>query len=339
MRAAGIRWVRANQNWAAAEAEGRGALDRRWMADIDYAVDQARAAGLEVLMPLADGVPYWASDDPAKHVDASGVRRWNKLWRPRNLSDYGAFVHRMVTRYKALGVKVYEVWNEPNHARFWPSGPNAAEYKEMLAVAYPAIKAADPTATVLLGGLSKSDWEYLGDVYATGGGPYFDAVAIHPYTGSVDPTWCWNQAGTAKRAKDAFCGIEEIRNTMVANGDSAKDLWLTEFGWSTATAEHGVGEATQAEFLTKALTKIQSSYPYVTAAFWYSFRDTIRYDNAGAVLEANWGLVRADFTRKPAWNAVKSFISSLPPVAIAGDDMTVVGGIWRRLRGLSGRER
>jgi hypothetical protein len=211
-----------------------------------------------------------------------------------------------VRRYAPKGVHAYEVWNEPNIARFWPSGPNAAEFVSFLAAAYPVAKAADPSATVLMGGLSKSDYDFLAQMYAAGGRPYFDAVAVHPYTGSVDPTWCWNQAGTTKLAKDAFCAIEEVRNTMVAAGDSAKSIWLTEFGWSTTTGAYGVSEAAQADFLTKAFTKLQS-YPYVAAAFWYNFRNNWWSQDAPTDYEANLGLLRTGFSPKPAYDALRSW--------------------------------
>lgn len=306
MAAAGVRWVRANNSWSGGEPDAKGVLNQGWLVQIDYAVTKAQAAGIKVLMPIADGVPYWASADPAKYTDASG-NHWNKYWRPTNASDYADFARAMVNRYKALGVHTYEVWNEPNTSNFWPSGPSAAEYTTLLTAAYPAIKAADPTATVLLGGLSKNDYNYLGQLYAAGAAPYFDAVAIHPYVGSSDPTWCWNQAGTNKLAVDAFCGIAEVHNTMVANGDSAKRIWLTEFGWSTTTAAYGVSEATQAQFLTEALDSLRTSYPYVQTAFWYNFRNNFWSANAPADYEANLGLLRVDFSAKPAYAALQAW--------------------------------
>ena len=306
MTAAGIKWVRAGVSWAAGEEHGKGVWNQGYLSQMDYAVGQARAAGMEVLMPIADGVPYWASADPAKYADASG-HHWNKYWRPANASDFGDFMRAMVNRYKGFGVRTYEVWNEPNLSRFWPSGPNAVEFTALLAAAYPAVKAADPAATVLMGGLSKGDYNYLAQVYAAGGRPYFDAVAVHPYTGSVDPTWCWNQAGTTRLAIDAFCSIEEVRNTMVANGDSAKTMWLTEFGWSTNSGSYGVTEAVQADFLTKALDRVRSSYPYVVASFWYNFRNNYWLNNAADDYEANLGLLRIDFSAKPSYDAMRLF--------------------------------
>jgi len=204
-------------------------------------------------------------------------------------------------------VHAYEVWNEPNTSGFWPSGPSAVEYTSLLAAAYPAVKQADPSATVVLGGLSKNDYDYLAGLYAAGAGSFFDVVAVHPYTGVADPTWCWNEGGTAKRAKDAFCGIEEVRNTMVANGDSAKPIWLTEFGWSTTTGPYGVSEAVQADFLTKALNTVRSSYPYVRVAFWYNFRNNYWSNNDPVDYEANLGLLRVDFSAKPAYTAFQTW--------------------------------
>jgi len=305
MRDAGVGWVRVNVSWSGGEPDVKGTLNQGWLADIDYAVGRARAMGIQVLMPIADGVPYWASADPARYSDGTG-NHWNKLWKPTNMADYADFARSIVSRYKNLGVHTYEVWNEPNYANFWPSGTNAADYTRMLAAASPAIKQADPSATVVLGGLSKGDYVYLEALYQAGAGAYFDAVAVHPYTGSVDPTWCWNQAGTTKFALDAFCSIEEVRRTMVAYGDSAKSVWLTEFGWSTTTAAYGVSEATQADYFIKAMTKLQS-YPYVKAALWYDFRNTYWMGDDPTQFEANAGMVRTTFAAKPVYDALKAW--------------------------------
>ncbi len=115
------------------------------------------------------------------------------------------------------------------------------------------------------------------------------------------------RGGTTKLAKDAFCGIGEVYNTMVANGDSAKRIWLTEFGWSTTTGAYGVTETTQADYLTKALATLRTSYPYVQTAFWYNFRNTYWLADATADYEANLGLLRVDFTPKPAYAALSTW--------------------------------
>jgi hypothetical protein len=322
MKETGIRSVRANISWAALEQQGKGHINQGALADADYAVDAARGAGLDVLLPVSDGVPYWASADPRKYRDGSG-EHWNKTWRPRNSRDYADFMRFVVDRYSPRGVHAYEVWNEPNLERFWASGVNAGEYVELLKAAYPAIKQADPSATVVLGGLSKSDYPFLERLYDAGAKPYFDVAAVHPYTGRVEPGACWNQGGTSRKALDSFCALEEVRRVMVANGDSAKKVWLTELGWSSYNGEWGVSEANQAKYLTEALVKLES-YPWVEKAYVYGFRNLYWSNNNPTDIEANFGLVRTDYSAKPALRAVTSYATAKGGATPSGPSTTPV---------------
>jgi hypothetical protein len=314
MRAAGIRWVRLNASWAAVEPNRKRALDANALADLDYAVHAASGAGMRVLMPIADGVPYWASADPRKS-DAGGRRSWNRYWRPTSFADYGDVVRAILRRYSAQGVHDFEIWNEPNHPRFWPSGPDPAEYVELLRAGSQAVRAEDPQARVVLGGLAGNDYAWLERLYAAGARGLFDVAAVHPYTGSVDPTWCWDQAGTTRLAKDAFCAIEEVHRTMAAAGDAAVPIWLTEFGWSTNQGDYGVTESEQAQYLEAAFRKLES-YPYVHVAFWYGFRNVSWLGDAPADWEANLGLLRTDFSAKPALAALQRYTGAAPPAPV-----------------------
>ena len=67
-------------------------------------------------------------------------------------------------------VKYFSVWNEPNLNYEWGNfDPDPARYGAMLKAAYPSIKAADPAAVVVTGGLSPTgdgtSGPYLGDLY------------------------------------------------------------------------------------------------------------------------------------------------------------------------------
>lgn len=316
MSEAGVRWVRANIGWSAVEPDGPGVYNEGWLAEIDYAVGVARRAGMEVLMPISDGVPYWASADPAKFADGGG-KHWNVYYRPANTADYGRFVRFVVDRYKLQGVQAYEIWNEPNHPRFWPSGPNPAEYLPLLKAGHEAVKAGDPSATVVLGGLSRSDYSYVEKLYELGAKPYFDVLAVHPYT-TADPTSCWTSG--ALPSMDAFCAIEQVRKTMVAHGDGEKEIWLTEYGWSSSPlAPWSVDEATQATYVAKALEKIDS-YPYVGKSFYYGFRNVYWLDDNLTDWEANLGLLRTDFSPKPAYAAFRAYRPAAPAPAPAPSD-------------------
>src|SRR4051794_27320392 len=312
LQASGARYVRTNVNWSALEPDRKGTMSSYTLGEYDYAIDRARAAGLKVIMPVADGVPYWASADPAKHVDAGGARRWDRFYPPANYADYGDIVRFVVTHFAARGVHVYEMWNEPNLSYFWSSGPNATEYVKMLKAGYGAAKAADPGSTVLLGGLSKNDFAYLEQVYQAGGGPYFDAAAVHPYTYGVDPTVAWNGANAdedhTRISKYAFPGIKEIRRTMDAHGDTAKGLWITEFGYSTTTHDGGVSEATQAAYLTKAYKYVEQ-FPWVKVMLWYSARNTPWNADADDY-ESRFGLATTDWQLKPSFEALRANAAS-----------------------------
>ncbi|MGZ6640357.1 MAG: cellulase family glycosylhydrolase [Solirubrobacteraceae bacterium] len=322
LKAAGVRWIRANVNWAGLEAEGKGQISAGQLAEYDYAVDQARAAGLKVLMPISDGVPYWASADPHKYIDASSGRHWDRFYRPANMADYGDIVRYVVARYQAKGVHTFEIWNEPNTTWFWSSGPDPAAYVQMLKAGYTAAKAADPASTVLLGGLAKSDFRFLEGVYAAGGGAYFDAVAVHPYTFGVDPTVSWNGVNAGedpnRLSLNCFPAIQEIKATMDAHGDAGKQVWITEFGYSTTTANGGVSKADQAAFLTKAYTYVER-FPWVHAMFWYAARNSPYLADADNY-EAQFGLMSIDFTPKPSYAALKAYALAHP----APDDITPV---------------
>lgn len=314
MQAAGVKWVRAAVPWNAIEPDVKGTYNTAYLSDIDYAIGKARGAGIQVIIPVQDGVPYWASADPHKSTSPDGTRNYAKTYHPTNYQDYADFFRFVVNRYKGEGIHAYEVWNEPNLARFWASGVSAAEYTQMLKAAYPAIKQADPSSTVVLGGLSGNDRAYLQQVYDNGGKGYFDAAGIHDYAWG-DPTKCWTDS-TGHKAKDAFCGIEEVRQVMVDHGDADKSIWITEMGWSTCNNaasdcwNSGVTEAQQADYTTKAFHLLDEKYPWVKIALAYNFRNNSWQHDDGNSWEAQTGLVSTNFTPKPAYAAFKAYALS-----------------------------
>jgi hypothetical protein len=314
LRQAGVRWIRANVNWAGLEPDRKGEINEWLLAEYDYAIDRAHEAGLQVLMPIADGVPYWASADPARYVDGGGTPRWEVTYRPQRMSDYGDFVRFVVGHFAPKGVHTYMIWNEPNHPRFWPSGPDANAYVPMLRAGHDAVKAASPESTVLLGGLSKSDFSYLEDLYRLGGGRYFDAVAVQPYTYGVDPTVSWKGVHAwedpDRISVNAFPAIKEVRASMVAFGDADKDVWLTEFGYSTTTGDGGVSPRRQARYLVKAYRYVER-FPWVKALFWYAARNSPFYEDEDTY-EGRFGLATTSWRPKPSYGALRAYALGLP---------------------------
>ena len=282
---AGSRWVRLNVEWNATETSNN-TYDSWMLSHYDRAISVSRAAGQKVLM-LVSQAPTWASGSS------------NKQSPPQNPADYADFVKFLAARW-AGKVEAWEVWNEPNIDRFWPTGPNAAKYTELLKAAYPAIKSADANAKVVFAGPSTNDYHFIEDAYAAGAKGYFDVMSTHPYScNSPESSYQTN----GRISQFSYLGYREIRKSMLARGDD-KPIWFTEFGWSTTTQQCGVSEATQADYLTKAF-KLAAQDPYVQVAFWYNFRNNYWMHDADDV-ESRYGLLRSDFSHKPSYDAFKA---------------------------------
>lgn len=291
----GARWVRLEFRWNEAEPSSKGNYDQNTIAKYDTAIDTALAAGSKVLV-FVNGSPSWAS----------GSR--NRMAAPRNPADYADFIRFVATRY-AGKVSAWEVWNEENTSRFWPSGPSPSAYVPLLKAAYPVVKAADPTALVVFGGVSQNDYAYIEGAYAAGAKDYFDVMAVHPYPGPNPPESAWYENG--RMAPGSFTGFTEVRKAMLARGDD-KPIWLTEFGWSTTTTESwGVSPSQQADYLTRAY-RLLEAYPYVHVAYWYNLRNNHWNDDADT-WETQLGLMRTDFVKKPSYYAFKGYVPGAGP--------------------------
>src|SRR4029079_4860944 len=193
---------------------------------------------------------------------------------PSNMADYANFVAAATARYAPLGVHHWEIWNEPNVVQFWHPFPDPAQYASMLRAAYTAIKAADPTATVITGGSATagptldslasngySPYRWLRLLYEGGNRGFFDAVANHPYASfPYSPLEQWNSTWLQ----------DDMYALMQANGDGAKKIWGTEAGYpSCSVSGYCVDEATQAQYIHDYLTVWQGWSAWTGPLFIY----------------------------------------------------------------------
>ena len=292
MAASGARWLRVDFDWPSVQAGGR---DRWNWTHIDRVVRGARARGLRVLaMPAY--TPTWArpAGTPDKHP-------------PTDPADYARFVREAVKRYRPLGVRHWEIWNEPNHSMFWHPYPSMSGYARLFKRAANAIHGVDPGATVITGGLapaanvpghSVAPATFVAGIYRRGVGPYLDAVGMHPYTFPYAPQYAadWNP----------FYRLPAIHRIMTRRGDGAKKIWATEVGFGTGSSSRAVSEATQASY-ARRMVDAWIDYPFAAKIFWYSYRDhgTDRSD-----VWKNMGLVRRDWDEKPARDAFAATMSA-----------------------------
>ncbi len=286
----GAGWVRIDGSFPTLEPT-KGTFD--WTT-LDNEVADALARGLTPLVAL-EAVPTWATGS-------------SSVWAPPvDLNDYATFITAAVNRYKN-SVHAWEVWNEENNSTVFFQG-NVNQFVNVLKAGYTAAKLADPSCTVVLGGLGLVDTTYLNAIYERGGGKYFDVVGDHPY-----------QFGTVTDSLYYTNDLIALRNVMNAAGDTNKPIWLTEFGFTTSSSggSYFVTEQQQAQQLAQnSVANLTLKTMGVTETFWYSGPD--RTDG--------FGLLRSDGTAKPAYSAYQTFTNTLGNSTYRG---VVSGGFFNR---------
>ncbi len=323
MREAGVQWQREEIFWDRVQQYPGGPFtwtgDGSGFFDYDRAIGAQVAAGIKIL-GLLDYNPAWFK---------------GKNPRPEEwIKDWGDFVYAAVARYgREKGwVKHWELWNEPNLAKSgYESGLyEVRDFVRILQVGSAAARAADPEATIVMGGLA-SIWseppspynydyfDYLQKVGNLGGWNYVDILAIHPYRPDAPEGSPWRRNASV----DFYDEMERLDELLQIYGP--KPVWITEWGWSTHTQWPGVDLDTQAFFLIRAYV-LAMAHPSIEKVFWYDFRnDTYpdapyhqpvyneRYD------QFHFGLLRRTYPldpnrgdlRKPAFVAYRTLTNML----------------------------
>jgi hypothetical protein len=290
MAAAGVKWVRIDLGWASMQ-DTRGVYSQWYVDLVDRTVDAARARGIHVL-GMFWMTPGWANG-------GAGA-----IAPPTSSADYATALGWAAKHWQGR-IDAWEIWNEPNTTGFWTG--TTAEYVQLLKAAYPAVKANDPGALVVLGGPSENDTSWLSAAYAAGMRGSFDVMSTHPYMGMADAAPEQPDDGSIW----TISHVGAVHNLMVANGDGSKPIWFTEFGWSShdnwAGVENwnrGVTAQQQADYFVRAVKYVAGNYPYVTNVFWYEERNNA----SGNVQLDNYGLLNRDLTPKPAYTAIKTYL-------------------------------
>lgn len=243
----GAFWLRRNALlWSRIEPE-RG--QRFWDTQLESEISAASENNLEVILIVRDA-PSWAQQ--FEGIGCGPVKE-------SEFAAFASFLQEAVTRYSQppFNVKYWELGNEPdvfvNNLGF-PFGCwgdlndpyyGGGYYGKMLQVVYPAIKAANPEAQVLIGGLlldcnpnlpevcaDPQPARFLEGILQGGYGAYFDGVSFHAYDyylgelGQYENRgWDsrWNTTGPVLTAKAAF-----LRAVLTSYGIYDKYLINTE---------------------------------------------------------------------------------------------------------------
>lgn len=335
---AGTYWVRRNALlWSSIEPE-KGQRNWEAVAGLESELQNAASQGLQVIL-IVRSTPAWAQQIPG--VLCGPVRQ-------DQLEAFAGFLHDVVARYSQppYNVKYWELGNEPDIDPALVTPENifgcwgdlddpyygGGDYAEMLQAVYPQIKAADPQAQVVVGGLLM-DCDpvnppltaagapmycdpslFLEGILKNGGGAYFDVVSYHAYDfygGSLGVYGVSNwRSSSATTGPVLIAKARYLKSLLAAYGVPEKRLMNTE----NAILCAGKEETCQAEdfVLTKAYYLAQANISALAeglqANVWYSITGW-RYSE----------LVTRDLQPLPVYNALQFNARQLDGTAYVGD--------------------
>jgi hypothetical protein len=268
------------------------------------------------------------------------------------LAVFADFMHDLVNRYSQPPylVKYWEIGNEPDidpglvppesgigcwgdlNDEYYGGG----YYAEMLKVVYPQIKAADPDAQVLVGGLlldcdpanppevkvgsgtykDCSSSRFIEGILRNGGGDYFDAISFHAYDyyyralGKYGhPGWhsAWDTTGPVASAKANY-----LRGLLSQYGHPEKYLMNTE----VAILCGNTGNESICKTEEFARTKANYLAQVNAAAQAEGLRTNIWFSLTG------WrasGLVKGNLEPLPAYQAYQTSVIRLAKAVFSND--------------------
>jgi polysaccharide biosynthesis protein PslG len=328
LKQGGVQSVRIPILWGGVQPNPGGPLD--WSAT-DAIVKLAAAAGVRVL-PFITGAPGWAVPQATVHESGNTIRSPAHL--PVSGAAAGAWsnlLRQAVARYGPGGalwaenpqipprpIREWQIWNEQNFVYF-VARPNPAEYGKLVKLSVTALKAADPGAKVVLGGMfarpknskrpglisaSRRNYfaaDFLERMYrqTPGIAAKFAGVALHPYT------YFFQQLPGE---------IEELRSVMAKSHDAGKGLLITELGWSSERPERAdlfkKGVAGQAKQLRGSFSLFKSKQAkwHLKNVYWFSVDDQAGSCN----FCGGSGLFGPGFAPKRSWFEYVRFAGGTP---------------------------
>lgn len=290
----GIDLLRISFGWDGIETEKDQYDWLFWDEFVTSAVDRHGVT----LIPYICYTPLWNStNDDIENF-------WH--YPPKDYEEFGEFVFDLVSRYKDR-IKTWELWNEPDIQIFWAG--NQEEFARLIRAGSEAVRRADPEATVVLGGLAH-DPVWLESLFRDHDvSPYVDVVNIHNYY----ETWA------AKPLEDVDDYINEVARIVDLYGDH-QPIWMAEVGYSTFRDSSYVSDSYSAYYDYEHTPDYQAvdlirrisialATEKLSAIAWYEIKDLMQGEDTIGDFgnNGNLGIVRPDYTPKPAQYAMKFF--------------------------------
>ena len=178
---------------------------------LDQFLNVSQSRGADVVYTFGR-TPLWASSQKTK----TGSYTVGQCAPATSMTDWDDFVTAIATHAQGR-IKYWELWDEPNNP-----GTYCGDMPTLITMvqhAYQIIKRIDPAATVLSPSSSSSGGPaWMSWFLNTGGGQYFDVLAVHGY---------WSTT-----AEDIQTVYGKYKPLLAAHGMSNKPMWDTETSWA-----------------------------------------------------------------------------------------------------------
>lgn len=204
-RAVGSSYLRCAFSWDAIEKEP-GQFDWTFW---DKLVDLA-AQNHVGLIPYIAYTPRWSAGEE------------KEFWKqpPSDPQAYADFMYRIANRYRGR-IAAWEIWNEPDNKDYWTG--SVEQFASLVKLAARRIRAADPDAVLVLGGMSYGLSPFLKHLIDQDHlDRYVDVVALHAYPES------WSN----ERAETVFQEWIPAVSEELVRDRSGVDLWVNEMGYA-----------------------------------------------------------------------------------------------------------
>lgn len=235
---------------------------------------------------------------------------------PTTPEMYAAFGNAVAYAVRHFGNRVveWEIWNEPNSAH------PVREYLPLLKAVYPKIKAANPNAKVIsCGGGGAGGGPGGGMIHpiaGAGGLDFMDGFSIHPYMSpGFDPDFGYAAKGSPiPRVSVPYFMDHLYKNFAMKktlSDGSRPVLYVTEVGWYVqhpGEQQAVCSELVQAAYFARLYLLGRAKTNGGVPIYWYDFQND---GTDPAEREHNFGLIRRDYSPKPAYQAAAVVASML----------------------------
>jgi Glycosyl hydrolase catalytic core len=319
MKTLGVHWIRSTIPWGNIQPDAHGPYNWKGVDNLAATLRMPQYRGRFSLIVTFEAPPPWAlAKGRVGHVDCPSQP-------PFDLGSYARAAAALAGHLKSIA-HVFEIENSPNISRHGPTHdnpfgvwrvPNPCAYAKLMTLTTAAVHRAQKGSTVLVGGIGgnrdvpgqrMAADEFLYSLYLHHA--KFDGVSFHPYSTPDLPCAASKPICTYDpnpELKDPY-GLHNTwdrmlsaRRVMRAFGDGNKKIWITEFG-SPTKGPHRVSEAQQARLFIAGFQRA-SQYPWVAEICWFTFDDPSG-SSPQADPNGDWmGLIRANGTHKPSFNA------------------------------------